>query len=292
MIYIRPHTAEGEEFSSPIIRQLYSKEENFFDFLDYYNTLSDEKKIMFNNLFGYDDLNDMTKIQYEKNNFGFRSPYPYTFEEYEPSVWVFGDSISFGHGVAYENTWPYLLAKAHGLKLYNFSLPGKGIDSAIRIAEQWINNAQCKPKVVISYGYYADRYEISELLRNDFSTDAIKYYDTIFDDSITDLKLVSDGPVYQKKVEYLKELFNYYNVPFVMLDFLSHKDGWHNFYVDFARDLPIEFRNILMNTTTTKIYPHQEIFHHMSTPHPGKNSHVKMFEHINNYVKTYNINDK
>lgn len=259
-----------------------SNEENFFDILDYYNSAPSEQKNILHTVFSYDDLNKMLDISYTHNIHGFRSPYQYGHTEKKDTIWVFGDSISYGHGAKYEHTWPHLLSQKLGYKLFNFAKCGSGVDTAIRLAEEWLKKSTNLPKLVISYGYYRERFEIPVIATKHSHH---KRYDTYISTSFD-----YNDPTYRTKMEYLDSLFSSYGVKFYNLDFLGEDHSWNNFYVDFARDIsplivPILKSIIKKGNFTTN---HEKFHNIVPMPHPGPKSHNLICDHIYNVIQ----NDK
>jgi hypothetical protein len=276
------YTSHGEH-SYHKIKHCEWGEENFDDFLKYYNSLDDSEKLRYNNLFGCDDVNSLLDIRYELNTFGFRSPYEYTFGEHKNSLWIFGDSISYGHGVKYENTWPYLLSKKIGLTLYNFSVCGRGIDTAIRLAEEWLKNSVNKPDIVISYGYYTNRHEFPNMTPANHQGRRYKHYDTMQHMSRNH---PDQEKLYREKEKYLVNLFQSYKIKFYNLDFLSEQHGWHNFYIDFGKDVSKEVISHIIYTKNDPILPHDEEFTNLEhQPHPGIKSHKLICDHIYDVIE-------
>ena len=71
--------------------------------------------------------------------------------------------------------------------------------------------------------------------------------------------------------------------PSVHIDFLSSVDGWHNFYNDFAMDIPNAVYDILTNTNH-KQYDLTHFSSITTMPHPGIKSNQMMFEHIRKII--------
>ena len=68
------------------------------------------------NSFGYDTHGD---VEYSFNSLGYRSTRQ--FNKDAESICVFGNTISFGLGVAFENTYAELVSKQTGIPAFNFS---------------------------------------------------------------------------------------------------------------------------------------------------------------------------
>jgi len=67
--------------------------------------------------FGYDSE---TKTDYYFNSLGYRSNCEFEPNREKP-IYVLGNTMSFGLGVEFENTYGYLLSKGLGRPVYNFS---------------------------------------------------------------------------------------------------------------------------------------------------------------------------
>ena len=60
-----------------------------------------------------------------------------------------GCSISFGTGLPYENTWPYLVSRKLNLSCWNLSQPASSLDTCYRLANHWV--PILKPKYIFQY---------------------------------------------------------------------------------------------------------------------------------------------
>ena len=81
-------------------------------------------------------------IQYKFNEHGFRSD---SFSE-SPGTICLGCSVTFGVGLPYEKTWPYLISKKLNLSCWNLSQPGGSLDTCYRLAKYWV--PILKPKYI------------------------------------------------------------------------------------------------------------------------------------------------
>jgi len=274
------HTAKGAIDGDLFTRGKQSNDENFKKVIELYKNSSHEKKHALSSLFSFDfeNVTDLTiekgPVRYIENKFGFRSTHQYTYDEPDKTIWVFGDSISYGHGLRFEDTWAYKLANNYSLKLYNFSVCGAGIDTATRLLQTWLKNTKNMPSLVVSYGFYPDRLEMNSL-NNDETYYFAKYNTTP--------KYKPTHDLYLEKEEYYISLLETIQCPSFHVDMLSPKDGWHNFYQDFACDVPIEVYEILKNTNHKK-YDLTHFSSVTSLPHPGIRSNQLMFEHIKSII--------
>lgn len=280
MISLNTHTATGKERSYIHKYRVHYNEDNFFKFLDYYNALDDNsKRDKFNKLFGCEDLNHLSHFSYEENNYGFRSPNMFSYSSQHRTMWVFGDSVSYGHGVEYDKTWASLIAERYGYELYNFSVCGRGIDTAIRIAEQWTNNSNSIPGLIVTYGFYPSRHEYSYVYQDPINK---SHPLTLYEAENIPLSDESQQ-LYQHKVDYLNSIFESYGVRYFNIDFLSDKDSWHNFYVDFGRDLSDEILDVLLTTKAEDSLETSD-FTQEVIPHPGIQSHKNIYNHIKKII--------
>lgn len=273
MIIDNRHTARGIVSDTAFDHYLQINDENFPMVIELYNQSSPEKKKALEDLFSLDFSNIMP-LSYTINKFGFRSPYQYSFDEIENSMWVFGDSLSYGHGLNIEHTWAYKLAAHYNLKLYNFSCCGSGIDTAIRLLETWINNSIRRPKIIVSYGFYRSRYEtkVLNVTKNEYVTNYFNFFAE-----------TENKNLYQQKLDYYLSLMKMVDCPSVHIDFLNSSNKWFNFYKDFAMDISTEMYDILKITNHKKY----ELLHFLSIntmPHPGIKSNNAMFHHIRGLV--------
>jgi hypothetical protein len=274
MIRYNTHTADGVVWGDKVHYNVHSNDQNFQKIVDLYNVSSPQKKAALAELFSV-DFSNIPPIEYKENKYGFRSPYQYRYNETDDCMWVFGDSISYGHGINYENTWPYLLSNNLNLKLYNFSCCGTGIDTSIRLLQVWLQQTVKMPKLIISYGFYPSRYEISALERQ--GDNHIATYETIRND-------VEIAQIYNEKLKYFISLMEYAKCPFYNIDFLNSEYGWNKFYIDFARDIPLDAYEVLKNTN----HSHYKVKHFVSgkhLPHPGIKSNQAICEYISTLVK-------
>lgn len=95
---------------------------------------------------------------YELNDWGYRDLR--TEFAKEKAIWAFGCSQTFGIGLKIEETWPYLLEKLVNQKVFNFGVPGAGIETHIRILKALVNKpGVVLPKDLCLWGHYDIRYE-------------------------------------------------------------------------------------------------------------------------------------
>jgi len=93
-------------------------------------------------------------VSYTFNSKGFRC------EEFtvEPTIMFLGCSHTFGLGIPYESTWPYLVAEKFGLKNANLGWPGVSNDTTFRLAYYYI--PIIKPNIVILLSPSESRLEL------------------------------------------------------------------------------------------------------------------------------------
>ena len=85
-------------------------------------------------------------ITYKINSLGFRSD---EFDD-SPCLVALGCSYSFGVGLPIDDTWPALVGKALGLKVFNLAWPGQGSDYCFRMANHWISQLNTKYCVLLN----------------------------------------------------------------------------------------------------------------------------------------------
>lgn len=100
-------------------------------------------------------------VSYTFNSNGFRCE---EFTE-DPTAMFLGCSHTFGLGIPYESTWPYIVAKKLRLKNTNLGYPGTSNDTAFRLAYHYI--PIIKPKIVIFLSPSESRLE---LVKNDIDS--------------------------------------------------------------------------------------------------------------------------
>ena len=273
MIIDNRHTAKGVVSENEFDYYLQINDENFPMVIDLYNQSLSEKKKALEDLFSL-DFSNIAPLSYTTNKFGFRSPYQYSFKEAEDSIWVFGDSLSYGHGLNIENTWAHKLAEHYNLKLYNFSCCGSGIETAIRLLQSWIINSRRSPKIIVSYGFYRNRHETQFL-----KVTPTKYfinYSNFYGE-------IENENLYLEKLDYYLSLMKMVDCPSVHIDFLNSSNRWFNFYKDFAMDISIDMYDALKNTNH-KQYDLSHFYSVNELPHPGIKSNQLMFEHMRKIV--------
>jgi hypothetical protein len=82
-------------------------------------------------------------ITYQINSEGFRCD---EFIENEPCLVALGCSFTVGIGLPLADTWPTLVGKKLGLRVYNLGWGGSSADTCFRLARYWI--PKLKPQVV------------------------------------------------------------------------------------------------------------------------------------------------
>lgn len=73
------------------------------------------------------------EIEYKFNNYGFRTPDDFDFENGDKGILTLGCSYTEGVGLPIEYMWGYKLAKKLNLKYYNCALGGQGLHTAFRM---------------------------------------------------------------------------------------------------------------------------------------------------------------
>ena len=116
--------------------------------------------------FNWGDLALDLEFKYDIDGFGFRTD---TKEKlsYDEYAWAFGCSQTFGIGIPIEATWVDIVEKQMNIPICNFSVPGTGIQTSIRLLREWIQIPNIKkPKYVIMWGHYRDRNEVTDMFGN------------------------------------------------------------------------------------------------------------------------------
>jgi hypothetical protein len=94
-------------------------------------------------------------ITYKINSHGFRCD---ELEPDEDCIVALGCSFTVGIGLPIESTWPALVGKELGLKVYNLAWGGNAADTCFRLAEYWI--PKLKPKAVFMLAPPPARFEL------------------------------------------------------------------------------------------------------------------------------------
>jgi hypothetical protein len=95
-------------------------------------------------------------IEYKCNNRGFRGPdWPTDVQELNDAIWCIGDSFTFGVGVPYEHTWPYILREKTGRRTINTSANGVGNTWLVEIANELFT--EIEPKIMVLHWSYTHR---------------------------------------------------------------------------------------------------------------------------------------
>jgi hypothetical protein len=173
------------------------------------------------------------KISYKFNSEGFRSD---EFDRY-PSLIALGCSFTFGIGVRYEQTWPFLLSSKLNLKCWNLGVPGGSNDTAFRLGLHYI--PKLNPKYVVLLSPYSERLEILEdTEKNSFFTTNLlpnwcdeKSYESFYKRWI--LNESNSILNRHKNILALKEICNSLNINFL---YKEAEFPTKNF-IDLARDL-------------------------------------------------------
>ena len=239
-------------------------EPEFIKLMKLYPSFSKEKQNDIKKLFSSDNpIALMDDIVYQENNYGFRANFDYSFEEEQDSIWVFGDSITFGDGIKYEDSWAYKISDYLNLKLYNFSVAGSGIDTSTRLLTSWMQSSKNKPKLILSYGFYPNRFEMQDIKNN-----RTTYYTFYADQKMT-------PEVYDEKRKNFIQLLNHYSVPNLNLAF-DNKNIWNNFYVDFGIDIHNHNLDYITQNETITFSDIMDIGESIF-PHPGKKSNTLIY---------------
>lgn len=99
------------------------------------------------------------EFEYKLNTYGFRKLSDEALCT-KDSAWAFGCSHTFGVGNPLNHTWPYQIQNKLQIPVFNFGIPGTGIDASYRLLKNWLDVPGVqKPKYVFSWGWYENRYE-------------------------------------------------------------------------------------------------------------------------------------
>lgn len=104
-------------------------------------------------------IEEFLNFKYRYNNFGFRDDVDYTPDNSENEIWCFGCSYTVGDGVPREKTWPALVQKETGLVVRNFAVSGGGMQTILRLLENWLKVSKHKPRYILIFGYFERRFE-------------------------------------------------------------------------------------------------------------------------------------
>jgi len=120
----------------------------------------DTKKLFNENIKKYpndDSLNYYLKnpIEYKLNNYGFRTPDDFNYED-EGNVFL-GCSYTFGIGHHLENIWSYKVNKHVGGKFWNLGIGGSGVMTHYRLLKELYK--KIKIKNIFHYSKVYCRYE-------------------------------------------------------------------------------------------------------------------------------------
>lgn len=98
---------------------------------------------------------DPLAITYEINHRGFRSD---QFVRDHPCMIALGCSFTVGIGLPQHQVWPWIVARALNLKVYNLAWGGSSADTCFRLANHWI--PQLTPRLVCMLSPPASRFEL------------------------------------------------------------------------------------------------------------------------------------
>lgn len=100
------------------------------------NLIENFEKLKENNWLDYE------KFSYKFNNLGFRSD-----STYAKSLLALGCSYTFGVGIPYQFTWPYIVSQKTNLNCLNCGIPGSSPYSSFRIG--WYLLKEIEPDIVV-----------------------------------------------------------------------------------------------------------------------------------------------
>lgn len=199
----------------------------------------------------------LISFSYKFNDYGFRSDRQFLLAGDEPTVWVFGDSLTLGDCVPNGYEWPAVLDTMIVPNVYNFSKAGSGIDTAIRLLENWLKETNNPPTKILVYGYYRNRIEVYDSESNEYRND---YDSSISEDDHID------------KCKKLKQIAG--DIPIHIVDFMSNETHWYDLCEDFGHDISNKVYDIILNNDILNV-THSLNDQTISglVPHPGIKSH-------------------
>lgn len=174
--------------------------------------------------FAWGDFTLDLEFKYDIDGFGFRTDMKdkLSNDEY---AWAFGCSQTFGLGIPTKATWVNIVEKQMNIPICNFSVPGTGIETSLRLLREWIQIPNIKkPKYIIMWGHYQERNERMDKFGN---------YRNIFGDSKN----------YNKNLKIIKDVCKNNSIKFLHIDINegAKDDNLHNLLIDgyqiHARDL-------------------------------------------------------
>lgn len=151
-------------YSPDINQRNFNAKELGIDSREYLSTCPDPALEQFEN-YPYD-------IEYKCNSRGFRgSEWSTDVNQLKQSIWCIGDSFTFGVGVAYEHTWPYVLEQKTNTTAINVGMHGVGNTWLVEQALYIIN--EISPKTVVLHWTYTHRRKVFlwEYVHNQSSTE-------------------------------------------------------------------------------------------------------------------------
>ena len=141
---------------------------------------------------------------YSTNEFGFRSD---SWLDGEEGSIFLGCSDTFGMSQFWEKTWPYLLSKNIGGKIYNLALPGATLDTCYRVLKSHIDYINGEYVFLL----------IPELTRSEFCDNMGKFH------------FLSGGTIdYYSKSKRFNDAAKYY---------VKYKNNALQLWVDYSRNL-------------------------------------------------------
>lgn len=178
-------------------------------------------------------------ISYKINNYGFRCS---EFVPGDDCLIALGCSFTVGIGLPVENTWPELVGKALGLRVYNLAWGGNAADTCFRLAEYWI--PKLNPKAVFMLAPPPARFELIRLASVPWDVAVEIYMPHSESKSVTEVDsflkhwftMDENARINQTKNKLaIQHLCNELNIPCQIYDAFDHM-AWSREDVGYARD--------------------------------------------------------
>lgn len=183
-------------------------------------------------------------ITYQYNSNGHRSK---ELDELSNDYVIFtGCSLTDGHGLKYEDTYAYLVAKALNTDFYNLGLKGGSIDTCFFNLVTFLSKVKVLPKIVFLQYPAPERFGLSNTqVYNVFSAGSVNdlydkevYYNLLKYDAVTNQQLFYKEFI----LNYLKNMnIQVYSLGIhcqpAIVDYTIHLSKDRQDYLDFARDL-------------------------------------------------------
>ena len=155
-------------------------------------------------------------VTYKFNEDGFRGD---SFSDSSGAIFM-GCSVTFGVGLPYENTWPYLVSKKLNLSCWNLGQPASSLDTCYRLAKYWV--PVLKPKYIFILTPTMYRREFYDDDKDRFIHIGGWSYDRY--PVLVDYILASEKNSiinYEKNIDAIKYISDSHKIPLIILDYES-----------------------------------------------------------------------